>query len=471
MLVWFRLRHYKEGMAGLSERFWEDLLLFIEEGKVIPVVGPELVTVRDGEQTVPLCGWLARRLADVIGLEVQHLPAAFNLNDVVALHLKRGGEREDLYSRILRILREARPAPSPALLALAGISRLDLFVTLTPDSLLAEAIAQARPGAVVDQIAYSTNAARDLPSARDSLRQPVVFHLLGRASSSPEFAICDEDWLEWLHALQDKQRQPLKLFDELRANHLLILGCGFGDWLARFFLRTARGMELSQRRKRWDVLVDERLGQDPALTQFLSSFSTDTRLVPMSAAGFVAELAQRWQQAHPAARQGAAASLPTGNNPVDAPHDGAVFVSYASENLDAAQRLADGLRAAGLDVWFDKNALQVAGDWANSIQRGIERCSLFLPVISREALSEENRRRYFWREWNAADDRARGMAPDEEFIVPVVVDDTRLDRTTLPATFKRKQGPSLPGGAVTPEVAQRLTEIVRNFHRRQSRAT
>ena len=458
-------------MAAPSERFWEDLLLFIEEGKVIPVIGPELVTVRDGEHSVPLCGWLARRLAIVIGLEVQDLPATFNLNDVVALHLRQGGEREDLYSRILRILREASAAPSPALRALASIPPLDLFVTLTPDSLLAEAIAQVRPGTVVDQIAYSTNAARDLPSARDALRQPVVFHLLGRASSSPEFAICDEDWLEWLHALQDRQRQPLKLFDELRANHLLILGCGFGDWLARFFLRTARGLELSQKRKRWDVLVDERLGQDPALTQFLSSFATDTRLIAMSAAGFAAELAQRWHQAHPAAQQGAAASLPTGNNPVDAPRDGAVFVSYASENRDAAQRLADGLRDAGLDVWFDKNALQVAGDWAMSIHRGIDRCSLFLPVISREALSEENRRRYFWREWNVADDRARGMAPDEEFIVPVVVDDTRLDRTTLPDTFKRKQGPSLPGGTVTPEVAQRLTEIVRNFHRRQSRAT
>ena len=458
-------------MADPSERFWEDLLLFIEEGKVIPVIGPELVTVRDGEQEVPLLGWLARHLAVVIELEVQDLPVGFNLNQVVALHVRRGGQREDLYSRILRILREAKPAPSPALLALAGIPPLDLFVTLTPDSLLAEAIAQARPGTVVDQIAYSTNAARDLPSARDALRQPVVFHLLGRASSSPEFAICDEDWLEWLHALQDRQRQPLKLFDELRANHLLILGCGFGDWLARFFLRTARGLELSQKRKRWDVLVDERLGHDPALTQFLSSFATDTRLIPMSAASFAAELAQRWHQAHPAAQQGAAASLPTGNNPVDAPRDGAVFVSYASENREAAERLADGLRAAGLDVWFDKNALQVAGDWANSIHRSIERCSLFLPVISREALSEENRRRYFWREWNVADDRACGMAPDEEFIVPVVVDDTRMDRTTLPDTFKRKQGPSLPGGTVTPEVAQRLTEIVRNFHRRQSRAT
>ena len=62
------------------------------------------------------------------------------------------------------------------------------------------------------------------------------------------------------------------------------------------------------------------------------------------------------------------------------------------------------------------------------------------------------------------------MAPDEEFIVPVVVDDTRLDRTTLPEAFTRKQGPALAGGQLTPEVLQRLTEIVKNFHRRHRRA-
>jgi hypothetical protein len=456
-------------MSDLSERFWEDLLLFIEERKVIPVVGPELVTVREGENDVPLYDWLARRLADAIELPRADLPPTFDLNDVVSLHLRRGGEREGLYSRILRLLRDARVAPSEPLLALARIPSLDLFVSLTFDSLLAEAITQARPGAVPEQIAYSTNAVHDLAASRDAMRQPVVFHLLGRVSSSPEFAICDEDLLEFLHALQDRQRQPLKLFDELRTNHLLILGCGFGDWLARFFLRTARGLELSQKRKRWDVLADTRSGNDPALAMFLSSFSTDTKVLAMPAAGFVSELARRWHEAHPQAGNDPPAGPVTGDTDAAVPRDGAVFVSYASENREAAERLADGLRAAGLDVWFDKNALQVAGDWAISIHRGIERCALFLPVISRESLSEENRRRYFWREWNVADDRARGMAPDEEFIVPVVVDDTRLDRTTLPDTFRRKQGPSLPGGQVTPEVAQRLTEIVRNFHRRQLR--
>ena len=121
-------------------------------------------------------------------------------------------------------------------------------------------------------------------------------------------------------------------------------------------------------------------------------------------------------------------------------------------------------------MWFDKEALQPADAWARGIRRGIERCSLFLPVISRQAVSEENRRRYFWREWNDADDLARGMAPDEVFIIPVMTDETRIDQVSLPESFKRAQGRNLPDGAVTPDVAERLRELVRDFHRRQRAA-
>src|SRR5260370_33562388 len=103
--------------------------------------------------------------------------------------------------------------------------------------------------------------------------------------------------------MQDKQGQPKTLFDELRNNHLLILGCSFGDWLARFFLRTARNLELSQKRGRRDVLVGDQIAHDEKLAQFLVSFSPDTRVVPSTAAQFVTELAARWRAAHPTAEQ------------------------------------------------------------------------------------------------------------------------------------------------------------------------
>ena len=457
-------------MADLQEGFWDNLLDFIQDRTVVPVIGSELVSIREGDRDVPLYGWLAQRLAADLELPAAELREGFDLNDVVSMHLRRRGEREELYARIHRLLRRAAPAPPEPLRALAGIPGFDLFVSLTFDSLLADALGAVRTGGGPEQIAYAPSTVHDLACPKAELRRPVVFHLLGRASASPDYAICDDDLLEFLHAMQDKQRQPKTLFDELRGNHLLILGCSFGDWLARFFLRTARSLELSQKRRRWDVLVGEQMAHDAGLAQFLASFSCDARVVPMTAERFVTELAARWQAAHPAAAPSAEPAPTEPGTGAKSIPTGAVFVSYASEDREAASRLAEGLSAAGLEVWFDKAALQLADDWARSIRRGIERCSLFLPVVSRLALGEENRRRYFWREWNDADDFARGMAPDEAFIVPVVIDDTRIDRAPLPDSFKRAQGTSLPDGLVTPEVAERLRELVRDFHRRQRAA-
>jgi hypothetical protein len=450
-------------MTDLPEGFWDNLLDYIQDRTVVPVIGSELVTVREGDRDVPLDRWIARRLAGDLKLPDDELPAVFDLNDVVSVHLRRRGEREELYARIHRMLRNAALTPPEPLRVLAGIPGFNLFISLTFDSLLAEALGGAQ------QVSYSPNTVRDLACPRAELREPVVFQLLGRASASPDYAICDEDLLEFLHAMQDKQRQPKMLFDELRGNHLLILGCSFGDWLARFFLRTARNLELSQKRRRWDVLVGERIAQDTRLAQFLDSFSPDTRVVPWTAARFVTELAARWHAQHPASADSA---LPARDAATDGSRipAGAIFISYAKDDFDAASHLAGGLRQAGLEVWFDETALQMGDDWARSIRRGIERCSLFLPVISRQTLSEENRRRYFWREWNDADDFARGMAPGEAYIVPIVIDDTRIDRSVLPDSFKKAQGRSLPGGRVGPDAAELLVALVRAFHRRQRAA-
>jgi hypothetical protein len=444
-------------MPDLPKGFWPSLLAYIKAGAVVPVIGPELVTVWEEERDVPLYRWLAQRLATLFELPAAELPGNFDLNDVASLHLRRGGHREDLYLQIDGMLHDTALTPSKPLAALAGIPGFNLFVSLTFDSLLADAISAARPsGPRAEQIAYSPNDVLDLSCAKARLRQPVVFHLLGQATVLPNYVVCDEDLLEFVYGLQDKQRQPKNLFDALHDNHLLILGCGFGDWLARFFLRTARSLELSQKRRCWDVLVGD--PQDARLSLFLESFSPDARVIPLPAAQFVTELAARWQAAYPAAVQ-------TANSAVEVPA-GAIFVSYAIEDLEAAGRLAEGLRSEGLEVWFDKREIKWGDDWNRRIRGGIKECALFLPVISRQALNDP--RSYYWREWNDAAEFAHGMAPDEVFIIPVAIDDTRIDHApSLPDAFKKAQGEILPNGIVTRGAAERLRKIVSALQDRQ----
>ena len=46
----------------------------------------------------------------------------------------------------------------------------------------------------------------------------------------------------------------------------------------------------------------------------------------------------------------------------------AIFLSYASQDADAARRLCDALRSAGLEVWFDQSELRGGDAWDAGIR-------------------------------------------------------------------------------------------------------
>ncbi len=67
----------------------------------------------------------------------------------------------------------------------------------------------------------------------------------------------------------------------------------------------------------------------------------------------------------------------------------AVFLSYASQDADAARRLCEALRAAGVEVWFDQSELRGGDAWDASIRRKIKECALFVPLISATTQARE----------------------------------------------------------------------------------
>ncbi len=79
----------------------------------------------------------------------------------------------------------------------------------------------------------------------------------------------------------------------------------------------------------------------------------------------------------------------------------AIFISYAHEDADAARKIADALRAFGLEVWFDANELRGGDQWDAKIRRQIKACGLFLPVVS--GTTQNRREAYFRLEWKLAD--------------------------------------------------------------------
>src|SRR5215469_9613682 len=137
---------------------------------------------------------------------------------------------------------------------------------------------------------------------------------------------------------------------------------------------------------------------------------------------------------------------------------GAVFLSYASQDTQAAQRICDALRAAGIDVWFDKSELRGGDAWDRSIRQQIHDCVLFVPIISRH--THERLEGYFRREWRLAVERAGDMAENKAFLVPVVIDSTTDRDPSVPEKFRELQWTRLPGGEATSAFVERIRRLL-----------
>jgi TolB-like protein/Flp pilus assembly protein TadD len=136
----------------------------------------------------------------------------------------------------------------------------------------------------------------------------------------------------------------------------------------------------------------------------------------------------------------------------------AVFLSYASQDAQAAQRICEALRAAGIEVWFDQSELRGGDAWDQSIRKQIKTCALFLPVISHT--THDRREGYFRLEWKLAVDRCHLMDADMAFLLPVVIDDTRDADERVPERFREVQWTRLPGGETPPVFVERVQRLL-----------
>ena len=142
----------------------------------------------------------------------------------------------------------------------------------------------------------------------------------------------------------------------------------------------------------------------------------------------------------------------------DRPSSKAIFLSYASQDAEAARRIASALEQAGIEVWFDQSELRGGEAWDASIRRQIKGCRLFLPVISASTQAREEG--YFRREWNLAVGRTLDMADDTAFLLPVVIDATPDAVARVPEKFREVQWTRLLGGETPATFVDRVRGLM-----------
>lgn len=403
----------------MIESSWKRLLDKIQDSNVVPIVGSRLLVGADGQTS--LLERVARRLLQDSGKPGDSpLPPFRELTEAVSM-LRGTIDPQDLYDMVHDSMRSVMASDSPVpepIRQLAEIAGFRLYVTLTPDDLLARSL---RRRCAVNEIVHSpnlpTSEGKDLPNDwKTRVGEAQLLYLFGKSRSAPMFAIHDEDVLEYTHSVIAHGSQVLPVFlSELQQRNLLLVGCNFPDWLTRFFLRATNQRRLSEKdRRAWLI---EPLQPEESLTVFLRSYSKETEVLSQdSPVEFVAELHERWMAAY----GGAAETISV--NEQSPPRGAMFFISY-SRNTDSvqAESIYQALLKQGVtegELWFDRRTIEPGVDFQRKIVDGIHGCRYFLPLLSQGI----NRRdeAFVFTEWQEACDRSRQM--NRDFLLPVIVD-------------------------------------------------
>jgi adenylate cyclase len=136
----------------------------------------------------------------------------------------------------------------------------------------------------------------------------------------------------------------------------------------------------------------------------------------------------------------------------------AVFLSYASQDTEAARRICQALNGGGIEVWFDKSELRGGDVWDQQIRQKIRDCALFMPIISANTASRHEG--YFRLEWDLADQRSHKIARNRPFIIPVCLDATPDTGADVPESFARVQWTRLPAGETPPAFTRRIADLL-----------
>ncbi len=459
----------------ISDDDWERILDRIDEGNLLPVVGWGVTTFGDNDSL--LAPWLSKELARKLRVNLD-LDSEFSINDVVARYLMSGHERDDVYGAVHKILKDAKLSPGETLKKLASVSGLKLLLSMTPDSLLKQAVDLVRYGG--KDATYSCQfspklATYDTPGRLVDINNregTTVCHILGKSGTAVEgFVTWDDDLLEFVLKLNDCLGPSLmpNLSKDLEEKSVVILALGvsYSDWLMRFFLRVLRQKPLTSPDLGITRLVESATALKPEnIVMFLGSVTRKVSVFDMPPQDFVRELASRWEARHPPSSEPPKVVITPISDEMPA---GAVFISYMREDEPAVRHLVSRLQSTGSIVWYDRDRLKSGMNFNNRIEEYIgSKCALFISVISQQ--TERAAESYAQRERNWAATRAQGIAEAErdKFYLPIIIDED-LDAGLIrnePLTFKAVHRPKYISGKVDDDFCQRVHNLQQEWMNR-----
>ncbi len=97
-----------------------------------------------------------------------------------------------------------------------------------------------------------------------------------------------------------------------------------------------------------------------------------------------------------------------------------VFISYAKEDLEIAERLYYDLTNAGITAWIDTKYLVPGRNWRSAINNAIKTSNFFIALISKSSVNKVG---FVQKELKIALDLLDEYPLNKTYIIPVRIDE------------------------------------------------
>lgn len=439
--------------GNCTESQWEELLERIENRTIIPVIGQGLYWVKDEQgKDVLLYDHLAEKLAETVGYtlpqESHHKFAKAALQFLREkkkesyTFLKAIKELKNIFQDVLEKVK--LPWDNP-LSKVARIRAFNLFINTTYEDYLVNMLEIVRNHEC--KLLNYTLKDKKLRHLKDELfdkveesKTTLVYNIYGNLLERVEPAFTEKDILETIISfnknMQGNPDNPLSPM--LENSSLLFIGCGYNDWLFRFFIRSISNQPFKSLSSHDDDIprnfVSDAFESSDELPEFLKCYDSK---VFYSRKGkgkeFVDTLFEKLKQHYPGE------IIPVSEYPETA------FISFPRENRAVAVKLESQLRDDGIKVWVDKNEVELGDEIDSIIESAITRCPVFIPLISKESKNfhhDNGKERYHYQEWKWALNTDKNEGNPPKIIIPVIIDNTDW----IFEGFKKFLRCEIPGG-------------------------
>lgn len=406
-------------MSDIKERHWNSLVVTLQHGQCVLVLGPEIpaeiAQSAGSPEKASVTEALTQLLADQ--LKAESLAVTGTTLAAVAQQFE-DANGVSLRSEAFKFYTTSSHRPSILHRRLARLP-FNLVITTSHDALLAEAMRSPGEDSSIQKKEpnvyryHFRGDRRENPEFPLSMSPdtPIIYHLFGDAGEPASLVLSENDLLDFLVAVvSGRPSLPNCLRRALRqtGQNFLFVGFGIRHWYLRVLLKVlVRTLELHRSGTSFALEPLQSLSDvDRNQTVLFYQRGTRVEVLDVDVDKFLDELGGRFQLA--------------GGRPVQAIRTKPrpkVFISYASEDANLAARLFGSLLKEQYEPLLDSDFLDGGDDWNKRVEDQLRETDYVL-LLHSDALSRKHDS-YVNKEIALAQDRGKYVRG--KFLLPLLI--------------------------------------------------